>query len=227
MVSTASSMRHLPVTPPYETVPNSPQIAYNCLLIPVGLAFWWYWTKKAARNALREVLPPSETASNPAQEDYQCYQPEMGYDGEGNFVTSTPQIDQFHSWEDVVQQKSKDQSIRFVRWIKGKRAKRRQRLSSKRAKRNVGSSSELEASRIAPMLSYEEDSVSTGTSDSPFPGHQRILHWQCIEDMTGFELCELQQPGSSESDMQLNTDDILEHFRKERAIDRHQTGSMC
>ena len=36
---------------------EGPKIAYNCLLIPVILVVWWYWTKRAAHGVAKGFLP--------------------------------------------------------------------------------------------------------------------------------------------------------------------------
>jgi hypothetical protein len=31
-------------------------ISHNCLLIPVVVAFWWYWTKRKASNVVSRLF---------------------------------------------------------------------------------------------------------------------------------------------------------------------------
>ena len=237
-------------TPPstFRGSSSTPQIAQGCLLLPVGLAFWWYWTKRMARRVVRHLLPSSSstnTANTTTRKDgcsatiscsdggqhfanddsdsiyvsasdsrdrhhqhqhqhYHHHEEEKGCSGS----FSSQSFDHFESWEDVViEQDGHSNHLRLVQWIKGRNhfgTTRRMRAISKqtlhrREKRNrtnappsnVGDVDNFLRQRSMPMLS---------TSDSSSEDNRRINcegsgttpqhDWQCIEDVTGFELCE-------------------------------------
>ena len=49
-----------------KNVPPKVLISYNCLLVPVVVAFWWYWTRKTARKVVSRLFVTSgnETCHN-------------------------------------------------------------------------------------------------------------------------------------------------------------------
>ncbi len=54
-------------------------VSYNCLLLPVAVVFWWYWTRRKARQVVSRLL--------------------VKFDGEHETEgTSTFDADEFSSW---------------------------------------------------------------------------------------------------------------------------------
>ena len=87
----------------FEAPPSSstgPTVAYNCLLIPVFFAVWWYWTKRTAqavtkgllKHEIRIVTCKSRHASisRTAENGDECHQDSSPYqlDTDGNSVTN-------------------------------------------------------------------------------------------------------------------------------------------
>jgi hypothetical protein len=190
---------------------NTPLIAHGCLLIPMGIMFWWYWTKRAAHGVLRRLLlaPASGTTNTTIPTDsYHCHGGVASHlhESSSNFIgpTEAPEADQFQSWEEVAEQEHQDPSLRFVRWIKGKNHSSRKRLRamSKRALKRAEADGLRKRSEMPILmdtfydLNDDDDSIVTFSSGSSF-GEARS-HWQCIEDSTGFEMCELACPTSNE-----------------------------
>jgi hypothetical protein len=226
--------------PGYTIISEPPSIAHSCLLIPVGLVFWWYWTKRTARRLLRGMLPHSTTtACGSVPEDYQCHHPE-GEDDNPNSTfacsATSPRSDQFQSWEDVVDQEPQDRKLRFVRWFKGKHYTARSRLKviSNQTIRHASSGKWQKdyhtregGVNSVPILSEDEAEIKEETSSisSVSTLGKLPVHWQCIEDMTGFELCEMKPLGSSGSDDHLASEKVIERYRAEKENENNR--ALC
>lgn len=154
------------------------------------------------------------------------------------FTPASPHRDQFHSWEDVVEQDRtrlndlysrppqrtqphhehhQPPSLRFVRWIKGKNYARKQGVEvvSRRtlfapADPGVGGGGGIARStthgvvdhlRDTPILTVDDEildedstaavSHSRSVSSLSVANHDNCSRWECIEDVTGVELCDV------------------------------------
>jgi len=190
-------------------------VAHSCLLVPVAVAFWWYWTKRAARRVLRRIrrrIPDHACDGGPTTtvdhgddfanighcgSDDATFQSE--YTARGMPFGTTP-TDLFTTWEDVMKHETQDHSVRFVRWIKGKNSKRKRRmqaasLQSLRRQQQTpleqSNSEQTLAAAATPILSFgsgdDNESLSTMGS-SP----HTTTAWQCIHN-SSVESCILQQ----------------------------------
>eukprot|EP00977_Amphora_coffeiformis_P002810 scaffold528_cov165-Amphora_coffeaeformis.AAC.22 len=96
----------------YEAQPPI-DIRQGCFLIPVFFAVWWYWTRRAARQAVRVLTAGGEgcfrrdgtesSSSTFADEDVE------------NHVPRYATHDKFYTWDEVLAQKSSSRHL--VRWI--------------------------------------------------------------------------------------------------------------
>ena len=171
------------------------EIRQGCVLIPIFFAVWWYWTRRAARRAVRLLITggsdgcfgPAETTTT----DPTAYaaEPDDSVGGEEQRVPiETLDHDKFGSWDDVMAQESS--SLRLVRWISSsrKRAKRRMRAVTKSVMNRSG-----KAPTTVPMSSADNDLDSVGsnqqiiTCDGLLAVDDAISssgcsNWECIDD---------------------------------------------
>lgn len=114
-----------------DNPPIAIHVSYNCLLLPVALAFWWYWTKRKARNVLRRIhlmAPPTE--QDGVDEDEGDMDISMGYFYRSN-SSEECDVDPFHTWDDVQQgshlgggnHSRSSSAVRWVQWFKGRGGK--------------------------------------------------------------------------------------------------------
>lgn len=174
-------------------------IAHGCLLIPVAVAFWWYWTKKQARRVMRRITRHSDPCG-PSVDLPQVHSVSSQDETTDRTAEEVPPYaasanDKFTSWEDVRDHETEDHSVRFVRWIKGKNSKARRRMEAvsrftlRRQQQQQGNkSTSAAATPILSMCSSGDDTTSLSTIDTV--PHRAA--WQCIHD-TGVEICILQK----------------------------------
>lgn len=94
-------------------------IAHGCLLIPVAVLLWWYWTKRTVQRAVRRLItfhgeerctgpPPASPSMFADDDDRRNFS--ARYDNHhtrSDYYASFPpcrDTDQFHSWDDVMRQ---------------------------------------------------------------------------------------------------------------------------
>jgi hypothetical protein len=118
-------------------------IGHGCLLIPVAVLIWWYWTKRTVQRVVRRLVTSHghhATCSGPTPEaDNHATADDGTKDAYSSFQRGSDEADPFYSWEDVMHQEESEangggtsvsSTTRFVRWFKGRgsrnaRARRR------------------------------------------------------------------------------------------------------
>lgn len=154
-----------------KNVPPKVLISYNCLLVPVVVAFWWYWTRKTARKVVSRLFVTSgnETCHNDESNGFE--------------------YDEFSSWNEVTDQEQ-DTSVRLVRWIK-----RNDTSVRKRAEMNKTTRRTLRLNS-SPKLSEPIFEGKEGCMPSASVGQ-----WQFLQDfdVDGIELCVMPNTASDGS----------------------------
>jgi len=201
--------------------PPEIRIAHGCLLIPAIFVFWWYWTKRAARRAMRGLLTnagANHTKDETAEDD-------------GPIGAASADTDVFNSWDEVIEHDRQDKSLNFVQWFNGRRGRERRRLEAV-TRRTLAERERSTA--IVPVSSphnvslADNDSLSASSGDFVFDDSSsvRSVHWECIEDMGGIEMCTPMERDSSYSSngLKASVDEILANdpgYEKPLPVDYH------
>lgn len=172
------------------------EIRQGCVLIPIVLAVWWYWTRRAAKRAVRLLIsdgcfgvPEAEEGTDNSA--FASRSSDLEQEGDENRVPVETNYDKFGTWEDVMAQESYS-SNRLVKWItssKRRKAKRRMRavtmsVMNHRAETNNTTTTPIHndfdsAESSLPTcegLLAVDDAVDDALSNSG------CSHWECIDD---------------------------------------------
>jgi len=170
-----------------SSVGNPPAVSQGCLLLPVIIAFWWYWTRQTASRVWRKyrlrILSPETRSSANQYGVSMALAPSVDYEDNGmssqaayhreDGVTQPPlpESDQdgdvFHSWKEVVehQEEPHNRSGLFVRWIYGRSDTRKPSGRSKRAafrRRGAPSTEPLRQATPRSVVRYPTHLMSSG-----------------------------------------------------------------
>jgi hypothetical protein len=189
-------------------------VGHGCLLIPVAVLIWWYWTKRTVQRVVRRLVTNHghhATCSGPSPEaDNHATADDGARDEYSSFQRGNDETDPFYSWEDVMHQEESEgngsgtnssSATRFVRWFKGRgsrnaRARRRVHAATLHTLRCGGGTTQVafqEADehnpRQQPMLSQSDSSESeTSMIHRVFwtnvGGPASQYTWQCIQNTT-------------------------------------------
>lgn len=193
-----------PIIPTTKKV--SIQTTHSCLLIPVFIGVWWYWTKRKARRVFRRL---------------RLMTPIVGCNDDNDFSTNTNNengMDQNSTYPDFEQEQDGDlfqtghemgvaaepnTTTRWVRWLKGgsqsARAKRKIHISTMdnlRRESSILTKNRKNQQLLRHPLS-EEPKQQDQSIDSSLMGD---VEWKCIQDTMGYELCTMSQVPSFSSD---------------------------
>jgi hypothetical protein len=174
---------------PLPTLDDDAPVAENCLLIPMVILAWWYWSKRNARR----VFPYLLTSYNHHRHHQQQPPPQTESEEPVVFATHDP----FNSWDEVDEysvSNDNQQRIRLVQWLKGHKyqAKHRMRRLSRRM---LSSRSRKLGCDLYPERMMSD--VETVTSTSPLSIESVMSHdtvfsesgrWELIHDVTTVEV---------------------------------------
>ena len=181
----------------YDQYQSEPpiEVRNGCVLIPIAFAVWWYWTRRAAKRAVRLLLTsggsnscfPQESDVADDDADPSVDMPSEMDDVE-NRVPVQSNYDKFDSWDDVMAQESS--SAHLVRWItfNGRRkAKRRMRAVTKSVMMNRSS-----CDPTIHFSTQRQQQHQQQNPDESQPNCEGLLddalsssgcsHWECIDD---------------------------------------------
>ena len=170
-----SANEDIPSSFDYELQPPI-EVRQGCMFIPIFIAVWWFWTRRAARRAMRLIISGDSCLG---EEDLASEQSEMGgVEHFENHVSGETHRDQYLSWDDVVAQQS--QSNHLVKWFtsnKRREAKRRMRAVTKsvmnRSSKKIGSSTHNDYENMDNLPDCDADDILSSSGCSG---------WECIDD---------------------------------------------
>lgn len=170
------------------------QVRHGCVLIPIFVAVWWYYTRRAARRAFRLITSGDGCFSRPEATEGVSVSSSRSFDAACNEEEGAYQVhavqnhDKFNSWDDVIEHNTRQSSsMRLVRWItaKGKLSKKRRIRAVSKAVMNRASAAPP-ADHTIPMYNANQDLDIGPDCDGLLTLDDALsassCGWQCIED---------------------------------------------
>ena len=178
----------------YDIMTQEPiEIRHGCVFIPIVFAIWWYWTRRAAKRAVRLLITGGEGCFAGQQHGARADIPTsvaashssdtLGEEEDvENRVPVRTTYDKFDTWDDVVAQESS--SSHLVRWIttsEQKKAKRRMRAVTKAVMNRAVDGKTNQTSHNDSMEYNAPNCEGLLAFDDAF-SESNCSNWECIED---------------------------------------------
>lgn len=205
---------------PNKLPPNAPgQIAQSCLLIPVFVAAWFYWTKKVCRRVARRVFLKEQSEEQDASSSSRFHDRfyRFGEAGKGSMSSydvwdelnnhhHDDSADSIHENDENTRTGNRDHaSERFVKWInagnvhrrvqkKQLRVLTRRQLYGDQATTSGSQSLMMEPTNNPPPTHLSRNEM---TPTSMRPSSPAVSEWECLTDIgtSVVELCSVTQEG--------------------------------
>jgi hypothetical protein len=166
------------------------EVKQGCVFLPIFVAVWWYWTRRAARKAMR-LLVAGESCQGEEQDldissDEQSVNESFESDmvrrpGDDHGIPVESNRDKFGTWDDVIAQENS--SPHLVKWItSGQReAKRRMKIVTKTMMNRSSEPSKPSIHSDYENMENLTECDGVLSADDVF-STSGCTQWECIDD---------------------------------------------